>query len=88
MNPMNLAQSDLATRQSFHNLLDIDIDYKVVWMELVEVYTSRMLTKATDKLVAFSGVAKVFETLLHFPLGGYYAGLWRAYLCLHLCWVR
>ncbi|KAH8745158.1 hypothetical protein F5882DRAFT_495285 [Hyaloscypha sp. PMI_1271] len=30
----------------------------------------------------------VFEALLHFPLGEYYAGLWRAYLCLHLCWGR
>ncbi|KAH7336621.1 hypothetical protein BKA65DRAFT_37377 [Rhexocercosporidium sp. MPI-PUGE-AT-0058] len=88
MDLVNLAQNDLAERQPFHSWRNITIDYNAMWMALVEVYTSRRLTKATDKLVAFSGVAKVFEALLHFPLGGYYAGLWRAYLCLHLCWGR
>ncbi|KAH8760031.1 heterokaryon incompatibility protein-domain-containing protein, partial [Hyaloscypha finlandica] len=80
--------NERAERQPFHSWRDITIDYNAMWMALVEVHTSRRLTKATDKLVAFSGVAKVFEALLHFPLGEYYAGLWRAYLCLHLCWGR
>ncbi|KAJ4986122.1 heterokaryon incompatibility protein [Stagonosporopsis vannaccii] len=52
------------------------------WYELVEDYTSRSLTVATDKLVAFSGLAKRFG-------GGrkqYCAGIWNTDLPAALLW--
>jgi hypothetical protein len=52
---------------------------------IVELYTRLSLTQPTDRLVAMSGVAKVFDQL---GLGKYYAGLWEQLLGFQLAWFR
>jgi hypothetical protein len=56
-----------------------------VWAELVETYSSLTLTKWEDKLVAFSGIAKMMNELL---ADDYLAGLWKRQLPYHLLWSR
>ncbi|KAK3312568.1 hypothetical protein B0H66DRAFT_401116 [Apodospora peruviana] len=43
------------------------------WNALVLDYTLRSLTKETDKLVAFSGMARKFSS---YDNSAYYAGIW------------
>ncbi|KAE9372497.1 HET-domain-containing protein [Stipitochalara longipes BDJ] len=58
-----------------------------VWAQLVGVYSRCNLTRADDKLVAISGLAKE----IHKALGNkdrYLAGLWRQHLLYQLLWYR
>lgn len=67
-----------ATTESYHTQL---------WRRLVTEYSSCEFTKTEDKLVAMSGIAKVFRQSL--PEGDQYlAGLWRSELPKLLCWKR
>lgn len=55
------------------------------WNALIEDYSKRSLTKSEDKLVAVSGLAKIFQQ----GIGGeYIAGLWRKHLVEQLMWCR
>jgi hypothetical protein len=56
-----------------------------IWGELVETYSSFTLTKWEDKLVAFSGIAKLMVEILN---DEYLAGLWRGHLPYHMLWSR
>ncbi|CAH0024515.1 unnamed protein product [Clonostachys rhizophaga] len=67
-----------ATTQIYHTEL---------WADLVAKYSSCKFTKNEDKLVAMSGVAKVFRQSLH-EGDRYLAGLWRSELPKLLCWRR
>ncbi|KAL6711578.1 hypothetical protein ACN47E_004512 [Coniothyrium glycines] len=52
---------------------------------LVKLYTSRSLTYGSDKLTAFSGIARG----IHSTIGGtYLAGLWSSYLLNELLWYK
>lgn len=53
------------------------------WYQLVAPFTERIFTHSNDKLPAFSGIAKRFQTECH---GSYLAGLWEAHLPLGLLW--
>ncbi|KAK3349534.1 heterokaryon incompatibility protein-domain-containing protein [Lasiosphaeria hispida] len=53
------------------------------WYTLVSDYTLRSLTKETDKLVAFSGMASKFSSC---DGSAYYAGIWESSLPAGLCW--
>lgn len=53
------------------------------WNTLVSDYTLRSLTKETDKLVAFSGMARKFSS---YDNSAYYAGIWQSSLPAGLCW--
>jgi hypothetical protein len=54
-----------------------------VWSVLISQYTKCNLTYATDKLIAFGGIASTFSE----PLGQrYVAGLWLENLAYQLCW--
>ncbi|KAL2214640.1 HET-domain-containing protein, partial [Sarocladium strictum] len=54
-----------------------------VWSILVSEYTRCKLTKASDKLIAFGGIASTFTG----PLGRrYVAGLWLDNVVYQLCW--
>ena len=56
------------------------------WWKLVGYYTKCNLTKGKDKLIALSGLAKIFSTLVNEP---YYAGIWGGeHLMLSLLWHR
>jgi hypothetical protein len=50
---------------------------------VVHLYTKCELTMARDKLVAISGIARLFKSKMK---GSYVAGMWRKDLELQLCW--
>lgn len=56
-----------------------------IWAELVETYSTLALTKWEDKLVAFSGIAKMMCGVLD---DEYLAGLWKRHLPYHMLWSR
>jgi hypothetical protein len=61
-------------------------DFQREWSEVVKGYTKGKLTKATDKLVAISGIARVMEEKYGDGIGEYMVGLWRARLPGDLLW--
>jgi len=63
-----------------------DLNIFSIWGELVETYSSLNLTKWEDKLVAFSGIAKMMRQILGDD--DYLAGLWRRQLPYHMLWSR
>ncbi|EPE30962.1 heterokaryon incompatibility protein [Glarea lozoyensis ATCC 20868] len=54
-----------------------------LWVRVVEAYTRCQLTNPDDKLVALSGIAKRFSSILR---DTYVAGMWRRYLASELTW--
>lgn len=54
-----------------------------LWNDLVAEYTKCALTRKSDKLIAFSGLAKLFHDTTR---DEYLAGLWRSRLAEHLDW--
>ena len=59
-----------------------------IWRRIVEGYNKRHLTRAEDKLVALSGLAKVFAGHLAItPEDSYFAGLWRNSLNQDMLWI-
>ncbi|KAF2674286.1 HET-domain-containing protein [Microthyrium microscopicum] len=56
--------------------------YKI-WRSIVNDYSCRKLTKGRDKLVAISGLAKEFQTVMD---DDYVAGLWREDMINELAW--
>jgi hypothetical protein len=63
--------------------LDIDVAHYEVWNLLVHAYSMTSLTVPGDKLVALSGIAKRFMSVL---ADVYVAGMWRKYLENSLLW--
>jgi hypothetical protein len=61
-------------------------DFQREWSEIVKGYTKGKLTKASDRLVAISGVARVMERKYGEEIGGYVFGLWRGRLPGDLLW--
>ncbi|CBX92002.1 hypothetical protein LEMA_P047080.1 [Plenodomus lingam JN3] len=53
------------------------------WQRIVEQYSARNLTVASDKLPAISGIASKIRKATH---SDYLAGLWRGNLALDLLW--
>ncbi|KAK3171912.1 hypothetical protein OEA41_003996 [Lepraria neglecta] len=56
-----------------------------IWMNTVNDYTGRNLTRSEDKLVAISGLAKQVHTSFAIP-DEYVVGLWKRNLLLHMQW--
>lgn len=54
------------------------------YYDLVEKYSARNLTKASDKFPAFSGIVQHLQPVL----GDYLAGLWRCDIIRGLWWVK
>lgn len=54
-----------------------------LWERIVGTYTKCGLTKAEDKLIALSGIAKYMSAMLQ---DEYIAGMWRRYLASELLW--
>ena len=61
------------------------------WEDIVEDFSRRSLTVETDRLVAFSGIARRFAPIFDDAVEGdessYVAGLWRSDLVKQLQWV-
>ena len=54
-----------------------------VWFWTIHTYSLGVLTVASDKLVALSGMAQEFSTLIG---GRYLAGIWETEICRQLGW--
>ena len=65
-------------------------DYHELWVEMVQDYSGRFLTKPTDKLAAIAGIARRLLILAHetnrITQDEYYAGLWGSHLLEQLHW--
>ncbi|RDW87873.1 hypothetical protein BP5796_03567 [Coleophoma crateriformis] len=58
-----------------------------VWKRVVETYSKTRLTKATDKLIALAGIAKIMSRrILNGRDEDYVAGMWRDNLESQLLW--
>ena len=57
-----------------------------LWMFLVEEYSTRALTKFSDKLPAIAGIAEEFARRWQDRLGAYHAGVWTTYMVEGLSW--
>lgn len=64
---------------------DLATDRLTAFYECIKEYTNRELSKDSDKLPAFSGLASAFHTP---ELGTYLAGLWEKDLACGLNWRR
>lgn len=53
------------------------------WLRIIEHYSNCELTRFSDKLIALSGVAKMFSPHMG---GDYHAGLWESRLIQDLLW--
>jgi len=53
------------------------------WMDLVQEYSSCVLTRSSDKLFAFSGIAKLFQIYTN---DVYIAGLWKSQILSTMDW--
>ncbi|XHG02271.1 hypothetical protein AWENTII_005626 [Aspergillus wentii] len=72
----------------FHNALQGQISSssqrpEIIWTKMVTQYSQRSLTFLKDKLMAFDGIARQFQTLY---LGQYYFGFWEKHLVEHMTW--
>ena len=63
--------------------LDSLIGVYQYWTSLVEVYSRCHMTRAEDKLIALSGVARIFQDKL---ADTYLAGLWKGWFFQSLMW--
>ncbi|RGP64771.1 hypothetical protein FSPOR_7707 [Fusarium sporotrichioides] len=57
-----------------------------VWHALLQEYMSRDLTFESDRLVAFAGIAALYQSFAKLPPGSYLAGIWRQVLQQDLLW--
>ena len=64
------------------------------WYRIVDMYTERDLSRASDKLPALSGLARIaYESEaeranINLDTTEYVAGFWRRHLAQNLCWTR
>ncbi|KLU84479.1 hypothetical protein MAPG_03521 [Magnaporthiopsis poae ATCC 64411] len=58
------------------------------WFQIVDSYSRYQLSRASDKLLALSGVVDSLRSVLGADSGegGYYVGLWRFQMEIQLCW--
>ncbi|KAI6378753.1 hypothetical protein MCOR25_002171 [Pyricularia grisea] len=73
-----LGEYDPDAKLAFTRMLNDDVcseDILNLWCDIVMAYSQTKLTKDTDRLVALSGLAKVFGSKL--PQHQYVAGLWQ-----------
>ena len=76
----------------FPNYLPISLDYPLLsepetfhlWYDLIEEYTQRRFKHISDRLVAISGLAKIFANTIRSH--EYVAGLWKPDLIRGLIW--
>ncbi|KAF4616873.1 hypothetical protein D9613_008918 [Agrocybe pediades] len=82
--PQRIPVTDLFNEQKRRGIVARDDKaLRRLWSSLLERYSSRYMTQPTDKLVAFSSVAEVYQSLTK---DEYLAGLWRHHLIDDLLW--
>jgi hypothetical protein len=70
------------TVDDWRNQLDVRLALRE-WQEIVMLYSRSDLTVSTDKLIAVSGLAKLYQKALQ---DEYVAGLWKSSIAELLCW--
>ena len=70
-------------RKASNNEPDPELNAYHLWVKIVQAYTSSDLSKPEDKLIAISGIAKRFRSMLN---DTYLAGLWSRLLPTQLLW--
>ncbi|KAE8449827.1 hypothetical protein EG329_007304 [Mollisiaceae sp. DMI_Dod_QoI] len=78
--------------KGFKTDLPISLDYPLMshsetfrlWYDLVEDYTQRRFTNFSDRLMAISGLARIYGDMIRNPT--YVAGLWKEDLIRGLLW--
>ncbi|KAI4191119.1 MAG: hypothetical protein L6R41_000340 [Letrouitia leprolyta] len=78
----------LPTKRIINFLSDKDSAIDVLWERIREEYSAKQLTRATDKLTAFSGIARMAHKVLRSSPKEYCAGLWKPMLLKELLWER
>ena len=78
----------LPTKNIIKLLRDEDATPSRLWMRIREEYSQMHLTVATDKLPAFSGIARMVHKVLNSPKEDYIAGLWKPELLTELLWEK
>ncbi|KHE79613.1 HET-domain-containing protein [Neurospora crassa] len=73
-----------ARRRPQGRILPLSVRMSARWLKICEDYSSRSLTKETDKLIALSGIARSFQK--YFPNDKYMGGMWSSHLPLALLW--
>ncbi|KAF4960223.1 hypothetical protein FSARC_10546 [Fusarium sarcochroum] len=63
-----------------------DRTLRPVWHTLLQDYMSRALTFESDRLVAFAGIAALYQSYADIPSDSYLAGIWRQALLQDLLW--
>ena len=76
------------TKNIISLLKDEDASTTHLWKRIREEYSEKQLTITTDKLAAFSGIARMVHKVLESPKEDYLAGLWRPELLTELLWEK
>ena len=84
----DLEYHGIPTKNIIRLLKDDDALPRHLWERIREEYSEKHLTVATDKLSAFSGIARMVHKVLKSPKEDYIAGLWRPDLLTELLWER
>jgi hypothetical protein len=80
---LELRVNDTLKLKALSTQSDTAKDLAKRWNWMVYFYSSSDLTFAKDKLVAFSGMARVMQRILK---DGYVGGLWEKEFMFHLIW--
>lgn len=73
-----------AALDAAETVVDKPREFCVEWKRITSEYSYRSLTNQTDKLIALSGIAQLYQTF--FPDAKYVAGIWSTHLPECLLW--
>ena len=74
------------TKALFASVVDGSRNLISFWSHVRSEYSQKLFTIPTDRMAAFSGVARMMHKVLQSPPEDYVAGLWRPHLLLELLW--
>ncbi|MCJ1454414.1 hypothetical protein MMC28_004767 [Mycoblastus sanguinarius] len=84
----DLEDHGIPTKNIIRLLKDEDASPRHLWEWIRQEYSEKHLTVATDKLAAFSGIARMIHKVFKSPKEDYIAGLWRPELLTELLWEK
>ena len=88
LNELDLELNGVSTKNLAKLLADEDESPTHLWGRIRKEYSEKHLTVATDRLAAFSGIARMVHKVLRSPKEDYLAGLWRPELLNELLWEK
>ena len=83
-----LEDQGLPTKNIIAIMQDKSESAQHLWGRIREEYSGKALTKTSDKLAAFSGIARMAFKVLKSPSNDYLAGMWKPHLLTELLWER